>query len=62
MYLWVVNFHIYHLRLTFHLIYTTIRSVKGVVQCLLKNYKLNEHGLNHFFGPLEAKNYGDCLV
>lgn len=36
MYLWVVNFHIYHLRLTFYLIYTTIRSVKGVVQCLLK--------------------------
>ena len=20
-----------------------------------QNYKLNEHGLNHFFGPLEAK-------
>lgn len=32
----VVNFSVYHLRLTFHLIYTTIRSVKGDILCLLK--------------------------
>ncbi len=36
MYLEVVNFRIYHLRLTFRLIYTTIRSVKGAMRCLLK--------------------------
>ena len=36
MYLYIVHFRIHQLRLTFHLIYTTIRSVKGAALCLLK--------------------------